>query len=87
MLFYLWNDVFKNYGFENAIFSKGEKEIFTFSDFFDENGDPNTEEVNNFLNKLDETIDKKPTFIIKKSKDSVSSEEESSDTEIEQQEG
>ena len=87
VLFYLWNDVFKNYGFENAIFSKGENKIFTFSDFFDKNGDPNTEEVNNFLKKLDETIDKDNSFIIQKSKDSVSSEEESSDEDNEQQEG
>lgn len=87
VLFYLWNDVFKNYGFENAIFSKGENKIFTFSDFFDKNGDPNTEEVNNFLKKLDETIDKDNSFTIQKSKDSVSSEEESSDEDNEQQEG
>ena len=63
VLFYLWNDVFKNYGFENAIFSKGEKEIFTFSDFFDKNGEPNTKEVNDFLKKLDETIDKEHSFV------------------------
>lgn len=63
VLFYLWNDVFKNYGFENAIFSRGENTIFNFSDFFDKNGDPDTSVVNEFLKKLDETIDKEHSFV------------------------
>lgn len=87
VLFYLWNDVFKNYGFDNTIFSRAENKKFEFSDFFDKNGEPETTVVNEFLKKLDETIDKDNSFIIKKSNDTVSSEEESSDTEIEQQEG
>ena len=62
VLFYLWNDVFKNYGFDNPIFSKGENKKFTFSDFFNKDGDPNTEMVNMFLRKLDETIDKEHSF-------------------------
>ena len=63
VLFYLWNDVFKNYGFENAIFSKGENKIFTFSEFFDKKGEPETTVVNEFLKKLDETIDKEHSFV------------------------
>ena len=62
VLFYLWNDVFKNYGFDNPIFSKGENKKFTFSDFFKKDGSPNTEMVNMFLRKLDETIDKEHSF-------------------------
>lgn len=62
VLFYLWNDVFKNYGFDNPIFCKGENKKFTFSDFFQKDGSPNTEMVNMFLRKLDETIDKENSF-------------------------
>lgn len=63
VLFYLWNDVFKNYGFDNPIFSKGENKKFTFSDFFQKDGTPNTVMVNAFLGKLDENIDKEHSFI------------------------
>ena len=66
VLFYLWNDVFKNYGFDNTIFNKGDKKHFAFSDFFLLDGSPNTENVNKFLRKLDETIDKEHPFEIKK---------------------
>ena len=63
VLFYLWNDVFKNYGFDNPIFSKGNNQKFAFSDFFEKDGSPNTIMVNAFLNKLDETIDKDHSFV------------------------
>ena len=56
VLFYLWNDVFKNYGFDNPIFSKGDKKRFEFSDFFMDDGKPNVETVNQFLKTLEETI-------------------------------
>ena len=62
VLFYLWNDVFKNYGFDNPIFSKGENKKFTFSDFFQKDGCPNEEMVNEFLEKLDEIIEKENSF-------------------------
>ncbi len=56
VLFYLWNDVFKSYGFDDPIFSKGDNTKFEFSDFFINNGTPNTDTVNLFLRKLEETI-------------------------------
>ena len=65
VLFYLWNDVFKNYGFDNQIFDKGDKKKFDFSEFFKQDGSPDTEMVNKFLEKLDETIDKENTFVEK----------------------
>ena len=52
VLFYIWNDVFKNYGFDNPIFSKEGNKKFEFSDFFDAKGDANIAEVNAFLQKL-----------------------------------
>ena len=68
VLFYLWNDVFKNYGFDNPIFDKGDKKKFEFSEFFKQDGSPDTEMVNKFLGKLDETIDKENS-IVEKAKD------------------
>ena len=56
VLFYLWNDVFKSYGFDDPIFSKGDNTKFEFSDFFMNNGTPNSDTVNLFLRKLEETI-------------------------------
>lgn len=56
VLFYLWNDVFKSYGFDDPIFSKGDNKKFEFSNFFMNNGTPNTDTVNLFLRKLEETI-------------------------------
>ena len=85
VLFYLWNDVFKNYGFDDPIFSKGDKEHFTFSDFFLVDGTPNTENVNRFLRKLDETIDKEHPFEIKNEPEETP-EDESIDNEENQSE-
>ncbi len=56
VLFYLWNDVFKSYGFDDPIFSKGDNKKFEFSDFFMNDGNTNTDTVNLFLRKLEETI-------------------------------
>lgn len=52
VLFYLWNDVFKNYGFDNDIFNKVDKEKLAFSDFFNADGSPNHENVNLFMKNL-----------------------------------
>lgn len=56
VLFYLWNDVFKNYGFDHTIFSKGDKDKFVFSDFFNADGTPNKDNVQQFLKRLEESI-------------------------------
>ena len=65
VLFYLWNEVFKNYGFDSPIFSKGGNKKFAFSDFFTKCGEPEPEMVKAFLDRLDETIDKENSFKIK----------------------
>lgn len=79
VLFYLWNDVFKNYGFDNQIFDKGDKKKFEFSDFFKQDGNPDTDMVIRFLKKLDETVDKENSFDEKLKGDK--GQEELSDTE------
>ena len=80
VLFYLWNDVFKNYGFDNQIFDKGDKKKFDFSEFFKQDGSPDIDIVNKFLGKLDETIDKENTFVEKPIDNK--GQEEPSDTEV-----
>ncbi len=56
VLFYLWNDVFKNYGFDHTIFSKGDKDKFVFSDFFNADGTPNKDNVQLFLKRVEDAI-------------------------------
>lgn len=72
VLFYLWNDVFKNYGFDNPIFNKQDKTKFAFSEFFKGDGSPETENIKKFLKNLDETIDKDKPFTEKKTEDTSS---------------
>ncbi len=55
VLFYLWNDVFKDYGFEDDIFKfkEGEKtETLEFRKFFKTDGDIDNSKVILFLNNL-----------------------------------
>lgn len=66
VLFYLWNDVFKNYGFDNPIFEKEDKKKFAFSDFFLADGKPNVENINKFMERLNEKVEKDTLMIIKK---------------------
>ena len=73
VLFYLWNDVFKNYGFEHPVFSRGDNKKFTFSDFFMKDGSPDKNMVNQFLKRLDEIIDKEKSFVKILDADDVSS--------------
>ena len=66
--------MFKNYGFDSPIFSKGGNKKFAFSDFFTKCGEPEPEVVKAFLDKLDETIDKDNSFKIKNEKSDSSAE-------------
>lgn len=58
VIFYLWNDVFKDYGFEDASLFRytdkdGVEKDLTFPDFYDENGDNvDTERLADFLKKV-----------------------------------
>lgn len=57
VIFYLWNDVFKDYGFEDASLfrytdNEGEHDL-TFPDFYDEDGEKvNTERLTDFVKKV-----------------------------------
>lgn len=86
VLFYLWNDVFKNYGFDSPIFSRGDNKSFTFSDFFNRDGKPNIEMIQAFLAKLDETIDKEHSFVIVQKKETEQTEEQPDEEVAEQAE-
>ena len=56
VIFYLWNDVFKNYGFDKPFFKKEDGKTLAFSDFYesDEKGMTSVkgDVVEMFLNKL-----------------------------------
>ena len=58
VIFYLWNDVFKDYGFEDASLFRytdndGEEKDLTFPDFYDEDGEKvNTERLTDFVKKV-----------------------------------
>lgn len=86
VIFYLWNDVFKNYGFDSPIFSRGDNKNFTFSDFFNRDGKPNIEMIQAFLAKLDETIDKEHSFVIVQKKETEQTEEQPDEEVAEQAE-
>ena len=56
VIFYLWNDVFKDYGFEEPTLfrykdeKEGKEKELTFPDFYDEDGeDVNTERLKGFV--------------------------------------
>lgn len=51
VLFYVYNDVFKDYGFDRECFKDGDKTI-TFHSFFLPNGDVNEPQVEKLLKKL-----------------------------------
>ena len=58
VIFYLWNDVFKDYGFEDASLfcytdKDGKEQDLTFPDFYDEDGENvNTERLTDFVKKV-----------------------------------
>ena len=58
VIFYLWNDVFKDYGFEDAslfryIDNEGTERDLTFPDFYDEDGEKvNTKRLADFVKKV-----------------------------------
>lgn len=57
VLFYLWNDVFKDFGTDRPLFEKGKNDkdntvYLSFKDFFKPNGDVNEENVIRLLDNL-----------------------------------
>ena len=56
MVFYLWNDVFKVYGFKSDIFDKevSEKDTkkITFKDFYKDDGEVNDDTIKTFVQKV-----------------------------------
>ena len=56
VVFYLWNDVFKVYGFKSEIFDKkdknGNSEKITFKSFYNDDGSVNTDTMNAFVENV-----------------------------------
>lgn len=60
--FYLWNDVFKDYGFDNDIFKGDDGKPIAFQEFFLTDGKANEMMVEKFLKNLGlDSIDNKPS--------------------------
>lgn len=60
--FYLWNDVFKDYGFDNDIFKGDDGKPIAFQEFFLTDGKANEMMVEKFLKNLGlNNIDNKPS--------------------------
>lgn len=52
VLFYIWNDVFKDYGFDDTIFKGAEGRVLKFQQFFKTDGSANEDMIELFLNNL-----------------------------------
>lgn len=52
VVFYLWNGVFKDTGFDDEMFDDGKGGKLYFKRFFDAKGDPNPESVRQFMKNL-----------------------------------
>lgn len=52
VVFYLWNGVFKDTGFDDEVFDDGKGGKLYFKRFFDAKGDPNPESVRQFIKNL-----------------------------------
>lgn len=52
VIFYLYNDVFKDFGFEEDFFKNSNGEIMTFASYFNDNGDVNGCQVEQFIKNL-----------------------------------
>lgn len=53
VLFYLYNDVFKDFGLEEAFFKDENGKTMTFASYFDEVGEINEERIEHFVTNLD----------------------------------
>lgn len=61
VIFYLYNDVFKDFGFEEDFFKDSNGEIMTFASYFNENGDVNENQVEQFIRNLGLTYEGQDT--------------------------
>lgn len=52
VVFYLWNDVFKDYGFDDQVFAAADGGRLTFQKFFQADGTPDLSAVERFLTNL-----------------------------------
>lgn len=52
VIFFLYNDVFKDFGFEYDFFKDGNGEIMLFADYFNEYGDTDHDKVETFIHNL-----------------------------------
>ncbi len=53
VIFFIYNDVFKDFGFDEDFFKGEDGKPMTFASYFDESGEANEDQVERFLNNLD----------------------------------
>lgn len=52
VIFFIYNDVYKDYGFDDAIFQDEEGELIEFADYFDDMGNADQEKVERFVKNV-----------------------------------
>lgn len=52
VIFFIYNDVYKDYGFDDAIFQDEEGELIEFADYFDDMGNADQEKVERFIKNV-----------------------------------
>ena len=52
VIFFIYNDVYKDYGFDDAIFQDEEGELIEFADYFDDKGNANQAKVERFIKNV-----------------------------------
>lgn len=52
VIFFLYNDVFKDFGFDEDYFKGADGQPMTFASYFDESGEANEDQIERFLNNL-----------------------------------
>lgn len=52
VVFYLWNDVFKDYGYNSSVFKTTDGKKISFHDFYNTNGSINTQIVQSFIEHI-----------------------------------
>ncbi|MDE6754759.1 MAG: hypothetical protein K2J82_09140, partial [Muribaculaceae bacterium] len=52
VIFFIYNDVYKDYGFDDTIFQDEEGELIEFADYFDDMGNADQEKVERFIKNV-----------------------------------
>lgn len=68
VLFYLWNDVFKDYGFDDPIFNDEDDKKLTFRNFYKADGTIDENKVKKFLDNLQVKCENEESYVVDEEK-------------------